>query len=719
MPARYNIRILQCTSLSLGQCASSILLSRYGVVLVQSLLSVNVGGVNESLHSGQHILGNDISLSLVNSVSQLVNGSLHSSLARACIETCSSIDGLLQSSLHSVVVDLIKQFLSLILQIVEILQQGSGLNLLDGSIGSVVVEHEVIPNTPQVGVALQLSTKGDGAVLNLHIDGLTGIETILKRDRGIGHAVLSTGLQRECRGSVVDEEHGQVLVVLTILTIESLSSQLIDTVGNVLQSLAHGELRVVGLHAEVGVVTSVVLVGGLEGPVAIVTVVTAEVRIGDQEGHVDGILGSSVLQVSHHFLLRNNEPKGIQEALLSGDVDVLAQHGRRAIVAIVLAVGVGDGVTPNRHVIHPIANRLLFVSGDGQRHGSAIVHIVTIEVDLLATIVHLCLEVEGAVGLLQQLKVFRILDQRSTCTPVIAFTPALASSNIHENVLAIGNFLHRRNITGILTLNDGDLSIAFCTTCASHGDSGFTALDTLWQWLTIEPNHIQTTNIGVICILIISRINLKLSPLGNTLKIVIIAPLSFLTVNIEDRIVGEQISRRIVLFAILCTRLTTCNRSNLLTIAVDHQAVHLAFHENDGTITIRLCGIRIVVRKRTSGILCSIKIVEHNTGGASTLGIELILVLMQECTKELNVGILIIKAQDIDSKHIINNDRNSSLSTELIFLIVCEDSIELIKIITKSSTFFKFIGSNLHSCNLITQSEIALVINIHLAEDAL
>ena len=235
MPSCYDERILQGIGLSLCDSTVVVLHNPLVVVFVLSLSGINVCGINEFLHISQLSLSIERSFNLIEGSLQCFYSSIDSISTSniGCSSQC-----VLSLGLYNLNLNLILLLSKLLAQSSQFSNDGSILQLFNVGISTVVGQLEVIPDTPQCGVLLQLSTYGQLTVFShLYIDRSYGVVASGKRFRSLTHVILTTSHCGESNGLVVSEEYRQVIVVLTILTVEALSSQCIHTLWKVSQSL--------------------------------------------------------------------------------------------------------------------------------------------------------------------------------------------------------------------------------------------------------------------------------------------------------------------------------------------------------------------------------------------------------------------------------------------------------------------------------------------------
>ena len=345
MPACNNFRINECSGLVLGQSAFVILslsLVDDGFVSLLGLSGVNIGRCNQTLGSLELRNYFDAGFGVVDGFSQGCNSGLQGLFFLGYV--CGLTKHGLQTGVGGIAYVLSTlQCLCLLAEFFNLCNQGTKLHVVNVSFSTVVLNLEVIPDTPQVGVVLQLDTDVQRAVGNLNKDRLDGVETICERYRCVAHAVLRTGLQGEGSSLFVGEEYGQVVVVRAILTIESLSRYCIHTIGS-FNALTDGEYRMVGFCTVVGVVTTgKILVGAIVAynPLVGVAVVASEVEVVEQYISVHGLFFGSVNQSSLSLVERNNSPLNIR---IVGIGQLLTQHCAVAVISVECAVlSLGDG----------------------------------------------------------------------------------------------------------------------------------------------------------------------------------------------------------------------------------------------------------------------------------------------------------------------------------------------------------------------------------------
>ena len=442
MPASHQERILQGIGLALGQRAGLVLGLPLRVVLVLGSVGVEVGALGELLHLRQHVLGLHTGLASLDGVGQDGDGLVDGLLV--LLHVLGIAEGLVELLGHGGHLDLRLQLLSLLAQIGQLVEQCTELQVVDVGIGTIVGQFEVVPDHPEAGVVLQAGTQVDRAVLYGEVDGLNPVLAVGERCRGVAHGVLGTGLQRHAGRLFVGEEHGQVLVVAAVLAVEALGGQAVDTGGSTREGLRDGERRVVGLSIVVHVVTTrevLVRAVGTYCPGTLVAVVAAEVRVEDQEGGIGGSLLRGSGQRSQHLLLAEDLPLTVG----GRSVDVLAQHGRRAVVAEEVAV-LSDGVVA------------ILQLGNGQRDGLS-VHVVATEVVVGATVAHLRLEGVGVGSGIDHVQrdVLRMLQQRSASAPVVGSAPEHIAAHVLQVVLASSE--QRIGLDGVVILQLGEQGV--------------------------------------------------------------------------------------------------------------------------------------------------------------------------------------------------------------------------------------------------------------------
>ena len=195
------------------------------------------------------------------------------------------------------------------------------------------------------------------------------------------------------------------------------------------------------LHAVVDVVTIDVVVGGIlhlphTRPVVCrtshVTVVASEVGVENHECGIHRFILCSISQRCPYLLFAEDEPL----CVLRLSSQVLSEHGRCAVVSVVIgSVGNCVGIDWLSFLVIQISIRL-FHTCDGERYRISVIHVIAIEV-ISTFVAYLSLHLVSAILILNEGYIFRMLDQRSTCTPVIASTPEEVRSRVEQIVLAI------------------------------------------------------------------------------------------------------------------------------------------------------------------------------------------------------------------------------------------------------------------------------------------